>query len=260
MKKLFFTAMILSVIGYENTSIAGTYSNTCSAQFPSITCSAWAEDTTLQSAKVCSCSQCPASKPTLVNKEGKTTDGYTLYSGCECITCDCSNNPNTNYKTGGCSCTNGVANYSTCSAGTPTYELCTECHNPSTTINGILYCATSGAKNGCSLAPGVVNSYTMSRFCSDYLGVSQKTEGCFVIGCSGTGLTPSDDRKSCVCQKGYYGNASSGCTKCPSSGGIDGTTATINTTDITGCYIPTDKSMSDSIGTFQFSEPCFYSK
>lgn len=263
MKKLFFTAMILSVIGYENTSIAGTYGDTCSAKFPSITCSAWNEDTEHQNAKICACEQCPTSKPNLVVKSGSTSDNYMLYSGCECNTCSCLNNPTTTKTNGSCSCKNGVADYSTCTAGTTTYYLCSDsasggCHAPSVTINGVTYCATS-TSSGCSTAAGVTASYTMARFCSNYLGVGAKTEGCFVFGCSGTGLTPSDDRKSCVCNKGYYGNASSGCTKCPSSGGIDGTTVGINTTDITGCYIPADESMSDSIGTFHFSEPCFYS-
>lgn len=265
MKKLFFTAMILSVIGYENTSIAGTYGDTCSAKFPSITCSEWIEDTEFQNAKVCACEKCPTSKPNLESMSGNTSDNYTLYSGCKCNSCSCLNNPTTTKISGTCSCKNDEADYSTCTASTTTYYLCSDsasggCRGANVEINGIKYCMTSPSNSGCSQAPGVSASYTMSSYCSNYYGVTQAIAGCFVIGCSGTELTPSNNKLSCVCKKGYYGNATSGCTKCPSSGGIDGTTLGINTTDITGCYIPTDESMSDSIGTFHFSEPCFYSK
>lgn len=262
MKNLFFFAIFLSVTGFINASVAGSYSDTCSLKFPNITCSVWGEDTKYQNAKVCVCEQCPTSKPNLVTKSGSTSDNYVLASGCECNTCSCLDNPTTTKTNGSCSCNNGVADYSTCTADATTYYLCSDstsggCRAPNVTINGVTYCATS-TSGGCSSAPGVAASYMMSRFCSNYYGVAAKTEGCFIMGCSGTGLTPSDDRKSCVCTTGYYGNASSGCIKCPATGGVDGTTLGKNTTDITGCYIPANELMTGTSGESVFVESCFY--
>jgi len=64
------------------------------------------------------------------------------------------------------------------------------------------------------------------------------------------------------CAVGYYGsssNGTSGCTRCPSSGGIYGTTASAGSTSITSCYIPSGTSFSDSTGSGRYTSNCYYS-
>lgn len=63
------------------------------------------------------------------------------------------------------------------------------------------------------------------------------------------------------CAVGYYGSTTdgaSGCTRCPASGGVYGTTATAGSTVITSCYIPSGSPLSDSGGTFEYTENCYY--
>lgn len=62
------------------------------------------------------------------------------------------------------------------------------------------------------------------------------------------------------CAAGYYGsstNGTSGCTRCPSSGGIYGVSAA-GSTSIASCYIPSGKSMSDSVGAYTYTANCYY--
>ena len=65
------------------------------------------------------------------------------------------------------------------------------------------------------------------------------------------------------CAAGYYGastNGSSGCTICPSSGGVAGKSVAGSNTEITSCYIPANTPLSDSTGTYQYTSDCYYSK
>ncbi len=62
---------------------------------------------------------------------------------------------------------------------------------------------------------------------------------------------------SCKCNKNYYGG-NSGCTKCPTSGGVAGVTASTGATSITSCYIPSGNTGSDSIGNFEYTANCYY--
>ena len=63
------------------------------------------------------------------------------------------------------------------------------------------------------------------------------------------------------CAAGYYGsstNGTSGCTRCPSSGGVYGTSVAGSTT-ITDCYIPAgDISWTDDTGTYVCGEDSYY--
>lgn len=67
--------------------------------------------------------------------------------------------------------------------------------------------------------------------------------------------------KNCaLCQQGYY-KATAGatsCTRCPSSGGVYGTTDSTGSKAITDCYIPAATSISDTSGTYQFTDDCYY--
>ncbi len=62
-----------------------------------------------------------------------------------------------------------------------------------------------------------------------------------------------------ACKPGYYLN-SAACTRCPSSGGVYGTTVDRNTGDITSCYIPSGTTFSDGSGSGVYEGDCYYSK
>lgn len=75
--------------------------------------------------------------------------------------------------------------------------------------------------------------------------------------CDGTCTSTTQYR----CAVGYYGtstNGTSGCTRCPSSGGIYGTTAAAGSKNITSCYIPANQTMSDGTGEYVFTNKCYY--
>ena len=61
-----------------------------------------------------------------------------------------------------------------------------------------------------------------------------------------------------ACKPGYYLYADD-CKRCPSSGGVYGTTPDQNTGDITSCYIPAGEiSWTDDSGTYVCTENSYY--
>lgn len=70
------------------------------------------------------------------------------------------------------------------------------------------------------------------------------------------------------CNKGYYLNNTSSttfnptytCPRCPSSGGVYGTTAAAGAKSITSCYIASGTSFTDTTGTWTYSSNCYYSE
>ncbi len=70
-----------------------------------------------------------------------------------------------------------------------------------------------------------------------------------------------DEHAVYQCAPGYYGtstNGTSGCTRCPSSGGVYGL-SDAGSTSITSCYMPAGTSFSDSAGAGQYTGNCYYS-
>lgn len=62
------------------------------------------------------------------------------------------------------------------------------------------------------------------------------------------------------CAAGYYGsstNGTTGCTRCPASGEIYGT-STAGSATVALCYLAPGTSLSDSTGTFEYTENCYY--
>jgi len=69
------------------------------------------------------------------------------------------------------------------------------------------------------------------------------------------------------CNAGYYGQptdaTSDECKKCPGDGTSSLpqlTVVGINNTEITDCYIPTGTEMSDSTGTYTYTQNCYYTE
>ena len=69
------------------------------------------------------------------------------------------------------------------------------------------------------------------------------------------------------CAAGYYGSATgnaygttspTGCTQCPSSGGVAGQSVAGDNTAITKCYIPAGTSFSDSTGSGTYTNNCYW--
>lgn len=61
-----------------------------------------------------------------------------------------------------------------------------------------------------------------------------------------------------ACKPGYYLSVDI-CLRCPSSGGVYGTTADNNTGGITSCYLPSGTTGSDASGNFIYIGNCYYS-
>jgi len=59
------------------------------------------------------------------------------------------------------------------------------------------------------------------------------------------------------CHTGYFGTGKN-CTRCPSSGGIYGTTDNPGATQITECYLPSGTEFSDSTGSGVYTGKCYY--
>ena len=89
--------------------------------------------------------------------------------------------------------------------------------------------------------------------------------------------TPTDDRFACLynetydygCASGYYTTSSTGtssmtCSRCPgltlSTGTSRAGNSSIGNLSITGCYQPTGTTFKDSVGQYQFTSSCNYTK
>ncbi|MDE6481257.1 MAG: hypothetical protein K2L25_00315 [Alphaproteobacteria bacterium] len=68
-----------------------------------------------------------------------------------------------------------------------------------------------------------------------------------------------DYKKYTRCKVGYYLENES-CKRCPSSGGVYGTTVNHNAGDITSCYIPSGTTFSDTSGNGVYEGDCYYKK
>lgn len=152
------------------------------------------------------------------------------------------------------SCTN-ICTSSVCPRGTSatlptgytgkvTIAVITQCNGASS------YSCSCGMSTTSSLscATGYYGTPSYTYYNGDAFGGCVKCPA-NTATCSGTTFT---------CAKGYYKNGFS-CTRCPSSGGVYGTTASTGATSITQCYIPSGTSMSDGTGTYTYTSNCYYS-
>ncbi|MDE6481910.1 MAG: hypothetical protein K2L25_03780 [Alphaproteobacteria bacterium] len=76
----------------------------------------------------------------------------------------------------------------------------------------------------------------------------------YQVRCKTTAIKASCEYQ---CKKGYYGSGQS-CTRCPSSGGVYGTTALAGATAITACYLPSGTTFSDTTGSGTYTDACYY--
>ncbi|MBQ8474011.1 MAG: hypothetical protein IJ500_04100 [Alphaproteobacteria bacterium] len=242
MKKILIFGLMCNLFMAGNV-IAGTHDTACKNLFPDVICSAYSEESTHVSGNACSCTTCPSTQPDLTTASDTATGSsgtYYLYNQCACVSCKCSNNPDTSKTNGECSCVSGAADYSTCTTGSSgggssgggdsSYELCSstnQCRTFSATIDGQIYCLedSSTATSGCNGSTGVQASYLTSKYCSNYKGVDGYGTRCVVVACQ-SGYVVNDARTACTstgysCGVGYYGTATGanneGCTACTSA-------------------------------------------
>lgn len=96
-----------------------------------------------------------------------------------------------------------------------------------------------------------------SNGCRDVAWTAGNTGYEYGVTCGST----CDAARKYRCAKGYWGsstNGTSGCNRCPSSGGVYGTTAAAGSTSITSCYIPSGSSFSETAGRGTYTGNCYY--
>lgn len=127
------------------------------------------------------------------------------------------------------------------------------------------------AKNCCIQDCGLNSSYdsscTNEEICNCELEITTNNTshvittvtGTRKLGCNGT-IRYAECLRSIpryTCENGYYGtplNSTSGCNKCPEPG-----TSKTPATDLSQCYIPAERTNSDSTGTYIYTNNCYYS-
>lgn len=209
----------------------------------------------------CTCDACQADYPARGGSIERQNVVLTNLCGCT-GNGSCGINPDTAYRSGTYTCVNGRADWSTClptsggSVGSSCsgYEKCSSassggCRQFNFTSGDDIYCSVGST---CTV-PNSASAFLVSEYCSDYKGVAECTAFCAVAGCR-PGWTPTPDRRSCVCAQGYYRNSSNDCVQCPDGG----TTGGIGVSSISACYISANQSISDSTGTYVYTQNCFY--
>lgn len=260
MKRISYVITVIScLVGVVGNANALTVSR-CAMLFHDQHCATF----DVADANNCTCDACQTDY--LPRSGHITRESITLTNLCGCVSDgSCAMNPDTDYQAGTYTCVDGRADWSTCLPSFPgggdascaeKYSKCSDaasggCRAFSVTIDGVLYCSTGGS---CGLPPNALATTQVSRYCSDYKGVSECASFCAVQACTSPNYAPAPDRRSCVCNTGYYRDTSGDCVRCPDGG----TTADIGSSSITACYIPANQSISDSPGTYVYTQNCFY--
>lgn len=121
-----------------------------------------------------------------------------------------------------------------------------------TTNSQKVYCLGNTAYSKCE---SLTTTYTCA---SGYYGTATSASaGC--TACPDNATCDGGNGSTFKCDVGYYKNGTA-CTRCPSSGGVYGTTAAIGATDITECYLPSGTTFSDTGGSGTYTGNCHYAK
>jgi len=137
---------------------------------------------------------------------------------------------------------------------------CNACNNtaPSeTTFGGVTTvgtkCWTVGSLEGTKC--GCATTFTYKCASGYYGTATSATSGC--TKCPENATCAGGNGSTFSCAKGYYKDGTS-CARCPSSGGVYGTTASTGATSITDCYLPSGTTFSDSTGSGTYTSNCYY--
>ena len=156
--------------------------------------------------------------------------------------------------------------------GTVTCRECNRTDNPCLStqweIDGMIFCRYQNPVTNCSTDSFATASMVASRCCQNGYGIYGKNATkCITAACS-ENLAPDPTLSSCaVCKSGYYGyrpidfegELFGGCTKCPTQGGANASSVLGNGW-INGCYMPSNRTMTDDTGTYIFTQDCPYTQ
>lgn len=139
---------------------------------------------------------------------------------------------------------------------------CVTCTNPLDATECTTYNSTCCAP--CNIKP--IDPIVCDESMCNGETVTDMGGGCDKVASSACVNNLCQTTTTARCQKGYYGTATlnnlktscSGCTACPSSGGVSGTTSGPGATAITECYIPAGTKSGDSTGSFEYTGNCYY--
>lgn len=123
---------------------------------------------------------------------------------------------------------------------------------------GGFYCTGSSCKCDSSKSYPCYSPCDTESVC-DNLQTSCTKSGSYMT-CTGNTCTPDYDMGECTtgskttyhCAPNYYGTGKS-CSPCPNGGA-----SPENTTSITGCYLPSGSTFTDSIGTYKCNGAAYY--
>ena len=175
------------------------------------------------------------------------------------------------------SCFGTGANIVTCEKADGTcekHESCTSCPNgKSRTQNwdvcGNIYYTCEASLN---IGMGDIVQNVCGTKCSSCTQQGWTTESNGIVQTQKTFKCDSDTNCECKytynyrCVTGYYGDLTSStdsiditkikCTQCPAINGVNGTTSGPGKTKKTDCYISSNKTFTDGIGTYSFATTC----
>lgn len=164
-----------------------------------------------------------------------------------------------------------LCNYETCRLDT-VYDSscnqadCTICTNrtmgPDLQTGLVTHISATYKTNCPSVAGGIATCECEQKYtyeCGEgYYGTATAIDS-VCTACPDNATCAGGNGSTFVCDQGYYKNSAQ-CTKCPSSGLVEGTTAAAGATGITDCYIPKNRVMEDSAGSYHYSSDCYYTK
>ncbi|MBR1954203.1 MAG: hypothetical protein IKA25_03995 [Alphaproteobacteria bacterium] len=145
-------------------------------------------------------------------------------------------------------------------------SACYNCISGSMVSNGVEVVENKGVEAkilGTSIICSCNTRSSTAACAAGYYGT-----GTYSILGGGTGCTACPENATCaggngttfLCNVGYFANGDV-CERCPSSGGVYGTTAAIGATARSECYIPAgDISFTDDTGTYVCGEDSYFSE
>jgi len=167
--------------------------------------------------------------------------------------------------TGGCKCYADASG--SCAKCNGSLELTCLCSDGTTVTKG-QYCPGSRIPcNPIGTGSGCTTDADCTDLCGGDLGWTADSTG--YQKCTGAQKCFSGTCRSATkyrCAAGYYGtpttdllgNLSGGCTICPSSGGVAGSSTPGDNAEITKCFIPSGTTFSDASGSGTYDGNCYY--
>lgn len=202
----------------------------------------------------------------------------TTLQGCSSVTCPTSvsatvyevPHPSCDSYTTKClynSATGFYLRYRTCDSCDSPYESITERLSSFTAFTTVCGSGSVVLSTRTNCSCGTQCDDCGSSLLSQWTGTVDAYETRTVYNCGISTSCECQRKTEARCRAGYYGSVSvagvgvlNNCKRCPSSGGVYGTSVAGNGTAITSCYIPTTSMLTDDAGAYQYTSNCYYSE